>query len=276
MERPLKERLVGAGVLVLVVVLVLPELLSGRREVVTLQPTHDEGGVPIRAHEFVLGDAPTAEEQAVAADTLQPDPLPDAMTSGTTDDALPSAATADNPPEEPVPAVAPSGLPATATVTAPPPRTAPVVVPATSSVVPPVKPAAAPLTAAAAAGKAPVASPPAAAPPTPSKATPAASSAVAKRSAPSTPPAAAPEPRTPQYLGAWVVQIGSFGTSQKAEQLVADLRKQGFRAFTLPYSANGRTLHRVRVGPEQNRKVADDIARRLADLGYSPQVAPQE
>ena len=76
--------------------------------------------------------------------------------------------------------------------------------------------------------------------------------------------------------GQWAVQIGSFGTRQKADELVAKLQAKGFRAFTLPYTAAGRTLHRVRVGPEQNRQKADQIAKRLEADGYQPHVAPQE
>ena len=77
-------------------------------------------------------------------------------------------------------------------------------------------------------------------------------------------------------LSGWVVQIGSFGTQQKADELVAKLQAKGFRAFTLAYTASGRTLHRVRVGPEQSRQKADQIAKRLEADGYQPHVAPQE
>jgi cell division septation protein DedD len=35
-------------------------------------------------------------------------------------------------------------------------------------------------------------------------------------------------------------------------------------------------LHRVRVGPEQSRQKADQIAKRLEADGYQPHVAPQE
>ena len=251
MERPLKERLVGAGVLVLVVVLVLPELLSGRHDSVSASATRDDEGVPLRAHEFVMGDAPTPEEQAVEADTLQPDP-----TGGEMAGALPADETV---PE--APAVAAAVPPAAAPVAAPPAATQ--------------SPTQSPKQTATQAAT--QAAPP---PSAPAPATPKPAPAVLPKSpppaVPKSAPEAAPPAATPSHLGAWVVQIGSFGTAQKAEQLVSDLRSRGFRAFTLPYTANGRTLHRVRVGPEQNRKVADDIARRLGDLGYTPHVAPQE
>ena len=241
MERRLKERLVGAGVLVLVVVLVLPELLSGRRDSATPESSRDEEGVPLRAHEFVMGDVPTAEQQAIEQDTLQPEPEPVAPApDGIAEESLPAPT--------PTPTPTPILTPAAAPVVTPPP-------PSQAAALPAAKPV-----------------------PTQAAAVPAAAAPTKPASAPASKPEAAPQakPAAPQYLGAWVVQIGSFGTAQKAEQLVADLKSRGFRAFTLPYTANGRTLHRVRVGPEQNRKVADDIARRLTELGYTPHVAPQE
>ena len=243
MERPLKQRLIGATILVVVAVVVLPGLLSGRRDVVTLEPTRDDSGVPLRAHEFSLGETPTAEEQAVAADELQPDPVPG------------EAAAAP----EPLPMTPPSGVP-----TAAAPATTPAAVPT----------ATAPAPAAAALINRPV-SPPAAAPaavtPPASKPLPVAVAATK----PAAKPASAPVAPAVNLSG-WVVQIGSFGTRQKADELVAKLQAKGFRAFTLPYTAAGRTLHRVRVGPEQSRQSADQIAKRLEADGYQPHVAPQE
>lgn len=217
MERPIKQRLIGATILVAIAVAVLPGLLSGRREVVTLEPTRDDSGMPLRAHEFSLGETLTAEEQAVAADELQPDPVPvEAVVA-----------------PEPLPLTPPPGVPATAApAAANKPAAAPALV-----VAPPVKAAAVPAA-----------------------------------TTPVKPAAAAPV----VSLSGWVVQIGSFGTRQKADELVAKLQAKGFRAFTLAYTAAGRTLHRVRVGPEQNRQKAEQIAKRLEADGYQPQVAPQE
>jgi DedD protein len=255
MERPLKQRLIGATILVVVAVVVLPGLLSGRREVVTLEPTRDESGVPLLAHEFSLGETLTAEEQAVAADELQPDPPPGAAV------AVP----------EPLPMTPPSGVPANVPAAAAPatsPAVASVVVPAATvpaaaAATPP--PASKPSPVPVAAAKPATAPTLAAAPPVKSVAAPAAKP-------PANPAAVAPV----VSLSGWVVQIGSFGTQQKAEELVAKLQGKGFRAFTLAYTASGRTLHRVRVGPEQSRQKADQIAKRLEADGYQPHVAPQE
>ncbi len=255
MERPLKQRLIGATILVAVAVLVLPGLLSGRREVVTLEPTRDDSGMPLRAHEFSLGETLTAEEQAVAADELQPDPVPvEAVVA-----------------PEPLPITPPSGIPAAATPatvpaatlpTAPTPTAAPINRPMSP---PAAAPASKPSPVPAAANKPAAAPALVIAPPVKAAAVPAATT-------PIKPASAAPV----ASLSGWVVQIGSFGTQQKADELVAKLQAKGFRAFTLAYTASGRTLHRVRVGPEQNRQKAEQIAKRLEADGYQPQVAPQE
>ena len=41
----------------------------------------------------------------------------------------------------------------------------------------------------------------------------------------------------------------------------------------LEYRASGQVLYRVRVGPEQDRKRAEEIAARLAKDGFEPVVA---
>jgi DedD protein len=109
----------------------------------------------------------------------------------------------------------------------------------------------------------------------------------AARAAPPPEPAAAvapaaaggdrPAPTTSREPGeppAWAVQLGAFSTREKAEGLVADLRRRGYSAFVLEYRAGGQVLHRVRVGPEQDRARAVAIAERLRKDGFQPVVAP--
>lgn len=84
----------------------------------------------------------------------------------------------------------------------------------------------------------------------------------------------APTPREPGEQPAWAVQLGAFSTREKAEGLVADLRRRGYSAFVLQYRAGGQVLHRVRVGPEQDRARAAAIAERLRKDGFQPVVAP--
>jgi DedD protein len=77
----------------------------------------------------------------------------------------------------------------------------------------------------------------------------------------------------PAEAPAWAVQLGAFSNRAKAEQLVAELRKRGYAAFVLEYRATGQVLYRVRVGPEQDRERAAEIAARLAKDGFQPVVA---
>jgi DedD protein len=80
-------------------------------------------------------------------------------------------------------------------------------------------------------------------------------------------PASAPQ-------AAWAVQLGAFSSRSKADGLVARLRSRGYSAFVLEYRAGGQLLHRVRVGPEQDRARAVAIAERLRSDGFQPVVAP--
>ncbi|HET7202905.1 MAG TPA: SPOR domain-containing protein [Steroidobacteraceae bacterium] len=79
------------------------------------------------------------------------------------------------------------------------------------------------------------------------------------------PPAPVPVANAPK--GSWSVQVGAFGSADSARKLVADLKKDGLPAYLAPLSRNGKTLHRVRVGPEPTRAAADTVAARLRSRG---------
>ncbi len=87
------------------------------------------------------------------------------------------------------------------------------------------------------------------------------------------PPAPAPAPVKAGPASAWAVQLGAFSSRGKADQLVAELRERRYAAFVLEYRASGQVLYRVRVGPEQDRKRAEEIAARLAKDGFQTVVA---
>src|SRR6056297_3485184 len=70
----------------------------------------------------------------------------------------------------------------------------------------------------------------------------------------------------------WAVQLGSFSSEENAEGLAADLRDQGFPAFLSRVQSGGRTLHRVRVGPQGSRDEAEKVAAALAKAGQKGQV----
>jgi DedD protein len=142
----------------------------------------------------------------------------------------------------------------------------------------PVSPAARPVAPPGTVPAAPTGLPPAAAPA-------AAGTAAAKPgeqgsaapAATSTPASPAPVRRdvapTADPNAAWAVQLGAFSSQSAADKLVKDLRARGYPAFIVDYRADGRVLHRVRVGPEQDRGRADALAARLAKDGFKGNVA---
>ncbi|CAN5358475.1 hypothetical protein BH24PSE2_BH24PSE2_03460 [soil metagenome] len=73
----------------------------------------------------------------------------------------------------------------------------------------------------------------------------------------------------------WAVQVGSFTSAANAQRLAGSLREKGFATFISPHEQGGRTLLRVRVGPEPARTQAEALAGRLAKLGYKTQVVQQ-
>lgn len=58
---------------------------------------------------------------------------------------------------------------------------------------------------------------------------------------------------------AWAVQVGSFSQRKNAEALRNRLRKMGYPAFVTSSEADGKTIVRVRIGPELARVEADRI-----------------
>ena len=122
--------------------------------------------------------------------------------------------------------------------------------------------------------------------PPPTKLSPAVTGGPARSMEPVATPVAAMQPATASPLpGAdtapsaapgpvWAVQLGAFASREKAEQLVKELRKRGYAAFVFEYRADGQVLHRVRVGPEQDRDRAAAVAERLKKDGFNPIVKP--
>ncbi len=70
-------------------------------------------------------------------------------------------------------------------------------------------------------------------------------------------PSAPPKPRV--GVSAWVVQLGSFAEHENADSLAERLRKKHQEAFVEQVEIGGKLWFRVRVGPELDRKRADEM-----------------
>ena len=199
MDVRVRERLIGALVLVAVVVMIVPAILKGREPAPAAVPDL----APTRRVEVPISNAaPVPDEQV-----LVPEPKADLA-------AAPLPAAPDPAPD--------AGAASRASASTPP---------------------------------AAAREPPRAAPDPPAK------------------PPAAPAPAAASAASSWAVQLGAFSNRAKADQLVAQLRTLRYAAFMLEYRASGQVLYRVRVGPEQDRKRAEEIAARLAKDGFEPVVA---
>jgi cell division septation protein DedD len=229
MEESLKARLIGAAVLVALAVLLIPELLSGRKAV---EPVAEDGAGQRGTRTFTieLGKGPGQPPRS-SPTSIAPSPAPAAVAG---------------------PGASAGGEPVAEALVEPPLGPA-AVTPA------PVQPgAAAPV-----ATSAKVAQEPRETPPTAAKAP------VPANAEPKPPPVSAPG-------GGWAVQVGAFSSVETARKLVKDLGGAGYRAFVSPVSKGGKTLHRVRVGPEADRAVAERLAGRLKARGLPATVVQNE
>lgn len=89
------------------------------------------------------------------------------------------------------------------------------------------------------------------------------------------PAAAAAAPRAASDMsGGWVVQLGSFSSEDNAARLSQQLRDSGYDVFVSRISAEGKTMHRVRVGPVPKKADAELLASKLKADGHPGQVMP--
>jgi rare lipoprotein A len=85
-----------------------------------------------------------------------------------------------------------------------------------------------------------------------------------------TPPPVAPERplQAPAGLSLYI-QVGAYGDPANAARVAARLQAAGMtRVITLDGAAGGRTLQRVRVGPIASVEDYDQLAQRLARIGF--------
>ena len=223
MDNVVKQRVIGAVVLVALAVIFVPMLLEKSEDdlgpVGGNLPEQPEQIVHDRIEPLTLPEPPPETEPAQVV--LDQPPPADATTAGAIapGESQPAPTTA--------PLTAPTAGVAEETVTAPQPAVPFPAVPAT-----PPAPAAA----------APAATPPAPAAPAP----------VAK---------AAPAPA--KALSGWVVQLVATANKTKALALQEQLRALGYTAFVEEHKTPQGVLFRVRVGPELERSNAENVRNRL-------------
>jgi DedD protein len=221
MDQGLKERLVGAAVLVAIAVWLIPWVLDGPERGIetqsnSLQLPSAEEPMPMRTQTLRLGDALEPPAEIAAA------PPPESKTP-----AVEPAPRAAEPPAQ----TAAVAEPAAVSAPEPEPEPEPAVVAAAP---PPERPA-----------------PAAAPPPAPARPAPAAATAAA---------------------GDWTVQLGSFGEEANARRLAQRADTFGYKAEVSSYRSDGRTLYRVRVGPQATRAAADAAASALRAHGIDARV----
>jgi cell division protein FtsN len=92
-----------------------------------------------------------------------------------------------------------------------------------------------------------------------------------------TTPAATPAgtPPSPAAGGRYVLQAGSYPDAKAADEAKAKLALSGFSARIQPVTINGKTWHRVRVGPYASASDLEAAKRALADNGINA-IALQE
>ncbi len=216
MDKALKARLIGAAVLVALAVLLIPELLSGRKsgnagdEVAAVSPG-------TRTFTIELAGSAPPPAKTVSGSTLSAPPTQAAPPANGPASATPDAA-GDSAPASPLDSKPVEQAPA------------------------------------------PDAGPPAPAPQPPAP------------EAKANPPVAAAS----TVQGGWAVQVGAFSTAAKADKLAAELRSAGYRAYVSPISKSGKTLQRVRVGPEADRSRAEGLAAKLKARGLPATVVASD
>ncbi|MEO1595448.1 MAG: SPOR domain-containing protein [Pseudomonadota bacterium] len=222
MERPAKERLIGAVVIVTVAWLLIPVFL-------------DEGGDDsdaVVSRELALPDSDAAGGATLRRETVTLTEPEDDASSVSEPEAAPVT-------ELPLP----QGADTTAARddTTAPETSAPEVETPTDPEPPPVVTT-----------------------PTPRDAEP----TEAVVAAPEPVPETRPQPATAAGDGQlWAVQVGSFSNRENAQRLASELRGQGLLAFLSQVESGGRTLHRVRVGPQASRAEASAVAAELTASG---------
>ncbi len=239
MDKSLKQKLVGAAVLIALAVIFIPMLLDGGKK--------DDGAtMQIDVPQKPVYQIPNRLEQASApTETVQvPVPPPAAEQPGAAPAPAPTATTTA--PARPAAPAAGAASAGTAAAPSKPSTASGQPAPATGVVVTPLT------------GK-PDAPKPEAIAAAPATTQPAATQPSATKPAPATAASAA------SSGAGFVVQVGSFSKQENAASLKDRLAASGFPAFVEATGAKGKEIYRVKVGPRPSREAADDLRQKLID-----------
>jgi cell division septation protein DedD len=243
-----KDRLTGAIILVVVIVLLVPELLSGpkgpaRSAGTGLSASSEEA--PLRSYTINLADDSHTHAEAAGGPSMpQPSQAESAATSAAADAPAPAGAVAGSPASGSAANTVPdSGSGAAPTNTAPGSRAPPATIQSASP-------------AASAASRSATNTGHAGNP-----------SGTREASASTARPAVVRSGPGVAAGNGWMLQIGVFARRENAEHLAADVRTRGLRASVSEVSGSGRKLYRVRVGPAADRAAAQEMQARLKAIG---------
>ena len=275
MERPVKERLIGAAVLVAAAVILIPEMLSG--------PQHAERGQEISpGHHATEGHSePPLKTYTIDLSKPPSQAAPAGELAEEVDSSSPAADQSDQPEEVIVASKADT------TVQGTPDRPATEVrdqdgsaqndstpdklaasqpepsKPAESKPAEPRQTQSPPPVAVAKHSTAPTPAPNKPGQDKPSQA----KSSTDKTSAPQS------SQSKPVKIG-WAVQLGSFASRSTAQGMVDDLRSKGYDAFVMPVKSGSTTLYRVRLGPVGERQEALELLRKVKPIAPVGAVVP--
>lgn len=235
----MKERLVGAAVLMAAAIILVPEMLSGPPQEKRAEAPRASGETPVKT--FTIDFSKAQQSGADVPDTRAP------------------------PTEFPAPVIAESKEPDAENTESPTqavPESERIESESRVAATSPTQ-AKAPTTSEAKAPTAASAKPPAPAP-APSRSPPAQTQAPARAATTASQTPVATRESVPTSKGSgWAVQVGSFSSKATADRLTAELKGEGYSAFVMPIKSGNATLYRVRIGPVASREQADATLRKV-------------
>jgi DedD protein len=281
-----KERLTGAIILVVLIVLLVPELLSGPKgrsapASAGSIPTSSEEP-PLRSYTINLGDDSHSRPESTGTNgPAMPQPSGPEQPTVQAGGPGPDASKAQGEPPSAASATAASQVAGGSQSASSPTASSPTPEPQASGASQSSAPSqasgtsqtagaqAAPSGEAAAPAQRPVNTPA-------QKPTPPASAAAPRSEAPKPARVAAalekpakshPSAAATTSESGWAVQLGVFANRENAERLAIEVRVKGFKASVSPVTSGSRKLYKVRVGPTADRAAAQELQGRLKAAG---------